>query len=420
MSVSHELAAVKPSAAIAEAVKRVDWSFHSELDTASPSTFDIRQHHWYPATFVPLLPRTLIEILTRPRAMVYDPFGGIGTTVFQALHVGRRAQMSEINEIATRVARAILMALARPSSSLPDVQRLHRKLAGRKAAKAGRDDSGFVELGTLVEDLGPWFHPQTFRDISLVADAIVDEPNELHSELMFVALSGSLMGLTAGRRRRKGWGYIADNVRPSEEDRTEVKDGVSRFVRQLQALCKGVRAMRETLAPDVDAYLSTTPLSEIVRREDSSQNSSKEPLDLVLTSPPYPGMADYSTSQRLSFYLVGKRPEAALSQEIGARRHRRRASLLADYRAGIVASLGMACSRLRPGGYACLVLPSYAADEVEDARTRAVDAVLGDLHGYGMAPVLRLERRLPLMRRHHNEGWSTLNRECIHIYVKEA
>ena len=79
-------------------LKNINWNFYQRSGFAphEMQPFNCRRHHWYPATFVPEIPFTLIEVLTSPNAVVYDPFAGIGTTYFQALLLNRRPLSTEM------------------------------------------------------------------------------------------------------------------------------------------------------------------------------------------------------------------------------------------------------------------------------------------------------------------------------------
>lgn len=79
-------------------LRNVNWNFY-EKTAFSPGEmhpFKIRAHHWCPATFVPEIPFTLIEVLTIPNAVVFDPFGGIGTTYFQTLLLNRKPLSTDV------------------------------------------------------------------------------------------------------------------------------------------------------------------------------------------------------------------------------------------------------------------------------------------------------------------------------------
>lgn len=60
----------------------------------------------YPARFSPQFARRAIEVFTEPGDTVFDPFMGGGTTVVEALSLGRRCIGSDINPLAKFLARA--------------------------------------------------------------------------------------------------------------------------------------------------------------------------------------------------------------------------------------------------------------------------------------------------------------------------
>lgn len=71
--------------------------------------------HAFVAKFPPQLPAWFIEGLTEPGEVVFDPFLGSGTTVFEAMRLNRRAQGIDIDPL------AILMSRVKTSSFNPDM-----------------------------------------------------------------------------------------------------------------------------------------------------------------------------------------------------------------------------------------------------------------------------------------------------------
>src|SRR5438067_2793867 len=71
----------------------------------------------YRACFKPQLPRFFIERLTRPSALVYDPFLGRGTTLIEAALLGRRVAGCDINPLSS-----ILTAPRLRPPTLPEVR----------------------------------------------------------------------------------------------------------------------------------------------------------------------------------------------------------------------------------------------------------------------------------------------------------
>jgi hypothetical protein len=67
----------------------------------------------YPARFSPQFARSAIELFSRPGDLVVDPFMGGGTTIVEAVALGRRAYGIDLNQLATFIARAKLAILNR-------------------------------------------------------------------------------------------------------------------------------------------------------------------------------------------------------------------------------------------------------------------------------------------------------------------
>lgn len=66
----------------------------------------------YPARFSPKFAAACIQILSRPGEVVMDPYMGGGTTVVEAMVQGRRAMGSDINSLSVFVARAKVTSLS--------------------------------------------------------------------------------------------------------------------------------------------------------------------------------------------------------------------------------------------------------------------------------------------------------------------
>src|SRR5260370_31206984 len=107
--------------------------------------FDARKHDWYPATFIPEIPFTLIEVLSSPGDLVYDPFAGIGTTLYQALALGRRPIAADVCAIAVEAMRSFwtLFGAADLTGYSQRLGRLQADYDARRDYAAGlADDEG--------------------------------------------------------------------------------------------------------------------------------------------------------------------------------------------------------------------------------------------------------------------------------------
>ncbi len=102
----------------------------------------------YRACFKPQLPAFFINLLTRDRDIVYDPFSGRGTTVIEAGLLSRRIISNDINPLN--------QILARPRFFIPRIEDIEKRLNQirfRKRIKSDLDLSMFYHADTLTEIL---------------------------------------------------------------------------------------------------------------------------------------------------------------------------------------------------------------------------------------------------------------------------
>ena len=271
------------------------------------------------------------------------------------------------------------------------------------------------EYGALLQ---PWFNSETFREIAFLILAERQRKNAAVSAALRIALSATLKAATA---QDKGWGCIADNMLPKPVQRERVRHALSRCARNWTLLLRGTESARRQMTRPALEAVAAQDATKILVHGDSRIERAVESakVDLVVSSPPYPNMTDYATSQRLSYYLLQSRPDNDFRSEIGARRRRKRRDALDVYREDMRAALSLVVEQMRDGAYACFVMPRFATDSANDAaRRRAVDECLTVLVDHGLTQVNQLERALPARRRHHNQRWTTLERETIHVYRK--
>ena len=226
-------------------LSNIDWSFDTPLYSRAHNSFlfDCRKHHWYPATFVPEIPYSLIEVLSTRGQIVYDPFGGIGTTVLQALVLGRKPYSVERCKVAVEYVQSIWKLLDR-RTDIAAVRRSLEEVRGRYDRARGY----VAELLKVDEEYGGllqhWFNEDTFNEVSfLILEERQQEVGVVRAAIR-VALSATLKAVAA---QDKGWGCIADNVRPKAEQLGKVRQALNRFVRNGTVLLREIEAVRANL-----------------------------------------------------------------------------------------------------------------------------------------------------------------------------
>src|SRR5713101_3272615 len=95
---------------IVRTLERVDWDFPG----AGIPQRTVHSFHWFPGNFIPQIPAYLVQLLSEPSDLVLDPFCGSGTTGVEALQLGRRVWLSDINRASIQVTRGKLAAIVNP------------------------------------------------------------------------------------------------------------------------------------------------------------------------------------------------------------------------------------------------------------------------------------------------------------------
>jgi DNA modification methylase len=403
-------------------LKDINWSFSHDLagDRAQFSLLDARRHHWYPATYIPEVPYTLLELLSRPGDRVLDPFAGIGTTLWQALVLDRRPFGIEVSFVAYKTMEAIL-TLLHPSS---DIEAALREV---KRFSRGWDERNYLDVlagSVRGEMLRPWFTAGTYNELAYLS--LCEQMASRRETRALLSLSVSAV-LKSVCEQRRGWGCVADNMRPKAAEMEKAptsRQPIARVVRKATATIGDIRRVRAGLQDELfDRTVDATVAQQIIHADAKSRSAfPTESFGLAITSPPYPGMTDYATSQRLSYYWHGRQPEVDVEVEIGARRKRFKSGWLADYVADMEIAMSNIASALRPGGQLVLVLPEFnlTTEGEPDSRAIAIGNVLDSLHLLGLEKRWEQERLLPGDRRHQNQRWARLQRERLYMYSKES
>jgi hypothetical protein len=403
-------------------LKNINWNFYQK-STFSPHEmrpFDCRRYHWFPATFIPEIPFTLIEVLTKPDAVVYDPFAGIGTTYFQTLLLNRKPIATEICRVAVEYMRS-LFVLINPELNFDELKEGLEKLFDD--FNPGKDYVSHVSKDVLIDELRPWYSEKTLNQLSFLFANEASCPDRAMKAAMRISISAILR---AASSQDRGWGCIADNMLPKKE---QIKDRevFNLFNRNTNRMLKDISEHLKYVMPEYDQLYKETAKRETIFIEDirKCKKVPDEYVDLVVTSPPYPNMTDYVTSQRLSYYFLGldlahKNNLEDFRAEIGARSRRSKKNSIDLYLEDMKIANEVISRKLKSGGYSCYVMPLFETDnENNKNRRRVVQEVISNMAEYDLEKEDQYERILPTIRRSHNTKWASLERERIHLFRKE-
>lgn len=329
----------------------VDWDFPGS--TTLKNT--IHSLHRFPGNFIPQVPSYLIQILSQPGDLILDPFCGSGTTGIEALKLARKAYQSDINHASIEVAKGKLAMFTNPKIKF-HIRELIEQISLYPLSQPTKEN-GILETDP---ELNKWFHELTLEQFKTIWQIIITTPEIENQELFKLLFTDTLFACAStngsitsgGKSRRHHWGWIADNVKPKPPQ-----------------WHNALKVFRERLIHAYDVALSSEPIiSQLpsinvedfrITREDSrSLRLSDSSIDLVVTSPPYLGMIDYTLANRLTYLWFGWSMGQDKELEIGARYRRSRQNTVDEY----LKSMDMSCKQiarvLRKGAFCAIVIGS--------------------------------------------------------------
>lgn len=236
----------------------------------------------YRACFKPQLPRFFIERLTQPGDLVYDPFMGRGTTVLEAVLLGRQAAGCDINPLST--------ILVRPRLEAPRMEEIQRRL----------EVIGWNYDEALPEDFLVFYHPQTLRQICALREALCESRSSVDAWIRMVAtnrLTGHSKGFFSVYTLPPNQAVSIQSQRRINEQRKQVPD--SRDVAAL--ILRKSRSLLSKLSSDERSTLATWgPKSFLLTGScDETPAIPDASVTLVVTSPPFLDVVDYETDNWL-------------------------------------------------------------------------------------------------------------------------
>lgn len=267
----------------------------------------------YPARFSPLFVEAAIEQFSKPGDLVFDPFVGGGTTVVEAMRLGRKAVGFDINELAVFISQVKTTLLSDAAT-----QQLRQWTAGvgqyvNMQAPADVDgkwrQSGYFKH---MESSGVWRYRKAIQQVLNAIEWLADNPSREFARCALlraaqVALDGKRSPPPIATFRTKLIAYLSEMLDDMAALKREIGNGAALSCR-----------VHKQSADQAHA---------------SGVFEDKKP-QLILTSPPYPGVhvlyhrwqiggrretaAPYWIANRLDgdgerYYTLGHRKEKGLA-----------------------------------------------------------------------------------------------------------
>lgn len=400
---------------IIDKLESVNWDFGNRkiVDKETMFPFNNRKYYTYPATYIPEIPFTIIEVLSKEGQLVMDPFGGIGTTLVQALIQKRIPISIDSNFIASKIAKDYFVLFSPFVDLDRSLQEIHQMVNNYNS-----DEKDYLSyLSNQRKELIGWYEEHTLNELAFLI-LIYDQINKKDNDEGLMALYHLCLSnvLTTVCSQNGGWAYIADNVKP-KKDCLKDKHAIEKFKTNLLSCVKGVKEHKRLLENSVTNIYTDSRIKNVINEDMLRVNIEflKGKVDLVVTSPPYPKMIDYVKSQRLSYYVENKSFWDEQQHEIGARCKRNNIDTLEKYVTDMKSCNKKIYECLAVGGYLCYVLPAFPQ---ETDRRKAIEMVISNCYELGFEEKHRIDRCIPGTQRSNNIKWASLKKEQIIILEK--
>jgi DNA modification methylase len=314
--------------------------------------------HSYPARLHPDTARRLIDGLSKPGDLVLDSFCGSGTVLVEARLAGRRAVGIDVNPLAVE--------LAWLKANGPGAEWVNQVAAGAHFAAEHADDRRLTKAGATHrydEADVKLFAPHILLELDGLRDGIdqIDSP-ALHRALMLV-LSAALTKVSK---------TSSDTNRYEAPKRVATGFAIKFFVQKAEDLARRLAAAGRMLPEK-----ATT--ARLIHGDARDLHEVKPgSVDLVVSSPPYPGVYDYIVHHRDRLRWLRLEAERFEQFEIGARRHARSVAgsdALARFKKEFGAAMSEIGRVLSPRGRAVLII----ADSVLGGRAVRADELVKEL-----------------------------------------
>jgi hypothetical protein len=312
--------------------------------------------HSYPARMHPTVARRLVELFAPSGGVVLDPFCGSGTVLVEARLAGRAAIGVDLNPLAAALATLKVSAITRLQAEALVAEARQIGVQG-EARRKGR--AGAIRRYPEVD--ARQFEPHVLLELDSIREGIARSRPGFASSALWLVLSSILTKVS----RKRG-----DTAEVEEQPRRLASGYTLRlFFRKA-----------EELAAQLADYTRLLPRSAKPARGicgDARELSGLEPssVDVVISSPPYPGNYDYLAHHETRLRWLSMNPAALASAEIGARRKLERlgpGAARAAFGRDMTTVLEASGRVLRTGGVVLLVI----ADSVVAGRVMRADEMM--------------------------------------------
>jgi site-specific DNA-methyltransferase (cytosine-N4-specific) len=387
------------------ALESLDWTF-----STAKTTYLTHGLHPYPAKYIPQIPHALIHALSHQGESVADIFCGSGTTLVEAMLLGRHGIGFDANPLACLISKSKTARLAETeATSLLSLVKTSQEFA---AIVSSFQRGSFSDTQRFVSDqprpahkaIAFWFEPWVIEELSEILAWCRALPTETSQTVACAAFSAIIVAVS---RQDSATRYVRrhKNIAPGDVFR--------RYARTLKDALQAIVDLNKAIVPDLKCRIHTTNILT---------SPAVEYIDLLVCSPPYPNAYSYHLYHMTRMVWLGMDQPKFKQEEIGSHRKysKKGVSLetkLALFRGEMATIFAWLQEYVRPERYACFVMGDSTID---GQRVHTVDIIAEAAGAHGFREASRLHRHMVDTKKAFNPLIGKIKGEHILILQKKG
>ena len=284
-------------------------SFFGNEDEASDLSVDFNRYkgrqvsyythgiHRFPAKFIPQVPRFCMEHYSKQGDVVLDPFMGSGTTLLEAMLLGRDAYGIDIHPLARLIAKTKVTPL--PIEQLSDT-------ADKLLRDIRRDDGDNSEFIPEMQNFDHWFRQDVAGDLATIKKHIWEIEEGAVQDFFKVCFSSIIRRVSNSDTDSLMPEVTSFKKKLVEQGKVDF-DALTRFENTTKLRILDFDSFSRELSKCQERYKRKTKV-ELIGNDARDIDLGDSEVDLVVTSPPYASAVHYMTVHKLEMHWLGLIP----------------------------------------------------------------------------------------------------------------
>jgi DNA modification methylase len=271
----------------------IDYSWSFADKTIKDTSYITHGYYTYPAKFIPQLAARLIQEHSKENDIVIDTFLGSGTTVVEAIINNRIGIGTDINDIASLIAKVKTTPI-KPTELLQEFSDIDFDLQNRLNGQYDFFLKKSFQAVPQNERIDYWFLPQQKEKLSIIFARILEIKNSDIRNFFLVAFAQILKSCSI---------WLQKSIKPTRDPSKKIYEPLTLFLNQSKKMIKRHFEFDKLLSPaikeNIDKY-------RVVQCGDSRNlPCEKNKATLIVTSPPYVTSYEYADLHQLPSLWFG-------------------------------------------------------------------------------------------------------------------